>query len=128
MKYFLVIEVAYSNQGIFISQQKYITDLLAEPQKIWCSPLSTPMDPNHKLCKAETKSAIASKMYQRLVRKLIYLVAHTWPNITHSISVTSQFRHELKESHLQVAYRILHYFKGSLQKGNTIQKRWKTNS
>ena len=28
LKYFLGIEVAYSTQGIFISQQKYVTDLL----------------------------------------------------------------------------------------------------
>ena len=27
LKYFLCIEVAYSTQGIFISQQKYVIDL-----------------------------------------------------------------------------------------------------
>ena len=36
LKYFLSIEVAYSTQGIFISQQKYVTDLLAETGKIGC--------------------------------------------------------------------------------------------
>ena len=30
LKYFLEIEVAYSRRGIFISQQKYITDLLKD--------------------------------------------------------------------------------------------------
>ena len=30
LKYFLGIEVTYSTQGIFISQQKYVTDLLRE--------------------------------------------------------------------------------------------------
>ncbi|RVW53308.1 Retrovirus-related Pol polyprotein from transposon RE1 [Vitis vinifera] len=49
LKYFLGIEVAYSTQGIFISQQKYVTDLLAETGKIGCKPISTPMDPNYKL-------------------------------------------------------------------------------
>ena len=34
LKYFLGIEVAYSTQGIFISQQKYVIDLLAETRKI----------------------------------------------------------------------------------------------
>ena len=29
LKYFLGIEVAYSTQGVFISQQKYVIDLLA---------------------------------------------------------------------------------------------------
>ena len=36
LKYFLGIEVPYSTQGIFISQQKYVTDLLAETGKIRC--------------------------------------------------------------------------------------------
>jgi len=48
--------------------------------------------------------------------KLIYL-AHTWPNIAHAMSVINQFMYLLKGFHLQVAYRILHYLKGSLRKG-----------
>ena len=42
LKYFLGIEVAYSTQGIFISQQKYVIDLLAAIGKIGCKPVSTP--------------------------------------------------------------------------------------
>ena len=53
LKYFLGIEVAYSTQGIFISQQKYVTDLLAKTGKIGCKLVSTPMDPNHKLGEAK---------------------------------------------------------------------------
>ena len=49
LKYFLDIEVAYSTQGIFISQKKYVTNLLVETGKIGCKPVSIPMDPNHKL-------------------------------------------------------------------------------
>ena len=41
LKYFLNIEVAYSTQGIFISQQKYVTNLLAEIGKIGCKLVST---------------------------------------------------------------------------------------
>ena len=33
LKYFFGIEVAYSRQGIFISQRKYILDLLKETGK-----------------------------------------------------------------------------------------------
>lgn len=104
-----------------IFQDSATTDLLAETGKIGCRQDSTPMDPNLKLCKAEEESTADKKMYQRLVGKLIYL-AHKQPDIAHSVSVISQFMHQLKESHLQAAYRILHYLKGSPGK-ETLFKR-----
>jgi len=115
LKYLSGIELAYSNQGIFISQQKYITHLLEENEKIRCRPVSTPMDPNHKLCKAEEESIVDKKMYQRMIGKLIYL-AHKQPDIAISVSVIGRFMHEPKECRLQAVYRILHYLKGNLGK------------
>ena len=53
LKYFLGIEVAHSKQGIFISQQKYVTDLLKETGKTTCKPVSTPIEPNLKLGEVE---------------------------------------------------------------------------
>ena len=44
LKYFLGIKVAHSKQGIFISQQKYVTDFLKETRKLACRPTSTPID------------------------------------------------------------------------------------
>ena len=102
LKYFLDIEVAYSTQGIFISQQKYVTDLLAEIGKIGCKPVSTSMDPNHKLGEAKEEPMVDKRMYQRLVGRLIYL-AHTQPDITYSVSVINQFMHDPREPHLQAA-------------------------
>ena len=76
LKYFLGIEVAHSRQGILISQQKYVIDLLKETGKTACKPASTPMDPNVKLGTAEEDTAVDREMFQRLVGKLIYL-SHT---------------------------------------------------
>lgn len=61
LKYFLGIKVAYRNQGILISQQKYITDLLAETGKTPCKLVSTLMDPNHKLCNVKEVSSVRQK-------------------------------------------------------------------
>ncbi|GFY96524.1 alcohol dehydrogenase 1 [Actinidia rufa] len=72
LKCFLGIEIAHSKQGIFISQQKYITDLLKETGKLACKPVSTPIEPNHKLGEAEDDIAVNKEMYQRLVGRLIY--------------------------------------------------------
>ena len=121
LKYFLGIEVTYSTQGIFISQQKYVTDLLAETGKIECKPVSTPMDPNHKLGEAKEEPMVDKRMYQRLVGRLIYLT-HTWPDIAYSMSVISQFMHDPREPHLQAAYRVLHYLKGNPMKRILFKK------
>ena len=48
-KYFLGIEVLRSRGGIFISQRKYILDLLAETGMLDCKPAETPIIANHGL-------------------------------------------------------------------------------
>ena len=49
LKYFLGIEVARSRQGIFLSQRKYILDLLAEVGLLECKPADIPIVQNRKL-------------------------------------------------------------------------------
>ena len=46
LKYFLGIEVARSSQSIFMSQRKYILDLLAETGMLDCKPVDTPIKAN----------------------------------------------------------------------------------
>jgi Reverse transcriptase (RNA-dependent DNA polymerase) len=42
-------EIAHSSKGLFISQRKYVLDLLKESGKLGCKPASTPVDINVKL-------------------------------------------------------------------------------
>ncbi|CAL8167648.1 unnamed protein product [Prunus armeniaca] len=50
LKYFFGIEVARSKTGIFLSQRKYVMDLLTETGMLGCKPADTPIEMNHKLC------------------------------------------------------------------------------
>ena len=52
LKYFLGIEVAWSKQSIFISQQKYVIDLLWETGMMARKPVATPIEQNHRLSEA----------------------------------------------------------------------------
>ena len=49
LKYFLGIEVARSKQGIFLSQRKYVLDLLAETGMLEYRPADTPITQNEGL-------------------------------------------------------------------------------
>ncbi|KAK8928510.1 hypothetical protein KSP39_PZI017449 [Platanthera zijinensis] len=49
LRYFLGIEVVRSEQSIFISQRKYVLDLLKETGMLGCVPTNTPMEENHRI-------------------------------------------------------------------------------
>ncbi|RVW38219.1 Retrovirus-related Pol polyprotein from transposon TNT 1-94 [Vitis vinifera] len=85
LKYFLGIEVARSRQGIFLSQRKYILDLLAEVGLLECKPADIPIVQNHKLGEYVDQVPADKQRYQRLVGKLIYL-SHTRPDIAYASS------------------------------------------
>ena len=92
LKYFLGIEVARSKDGIFISQRKYVLDLLKETGMLGCKACATPLEPNQKLGDDAGGEVVDRGSYQRLVGKLIYL-SHSLPDIVVAVSVVSQFMH-----------------------------------
>ncbi|XP_028789076.1 uncharacterized protein LOC114745101 [Neltuma alba] len=59
--------------------------------------------------------------YQRLVGKLIYL-SHTRPDIAFAVSVASQHMHSPRKKHMDAAYRILKYLKGTPGRGLFFKK------
>jgi hypothetical protein len=116
LKYFLGIEVARSKHGIFISQRKYILDLLKETGMLGCKATDNPVEVNVKLGEDSESPLVDKGRYQQLVGRLIYL-SHTRPNIAYAASVVSQFMHSPRESHMEAVYRILRYLKSSPGKG-----------
>lgn len=74
LKYFAGIEVAQTSKGIFISQQKYVLDLLKDTSKMACKLIAIAINPNLKLRQDEEDVAVDREMYQCLVGKLIYLI------------------------------------------------------
>ena len=70
MRYFLGIEVIQCDKGIFISQSKYIKDLLKRFKMMNCNPVSTPIATGTKLSKEEKGLNVDPTMFKRLVGSL----------------------------------------------------------
>ena len=89
LKYFLGVEVMKSKHGIFLSQRKYVMDLLSKTEKLRAKPCSSPMAQSLHLTRERELFGDLEK-YRRLVGKLNYLIV-TRPNIAHSVDVVSQY-------------------------------------
>ena len=103
MRYFFGIEVSISPKGIYLSQRKYVLDLLSETGLSGCRP--TPIEQNHRLI-SEDGPPVDRERYQRLVGRLIYL-SHTRPDIAFAVSVVSQFMHDPRSRHMDAVIRII---------------------
>ena len=111
LRYFLGIEVMQSKHGIFLSQRKYVLDLLSETGKLGVKPCSSPMVPGIHLTR-EGETFEDPEKYRRLVGKLNYLIV-TRPNIAHSVSVVSQYMSSPIVDHWAAIEHILCYLKGA---------------
>lgn len=80
LNYFMGTEMAMSKKSIFISQCKYIPDLLKDTCILAYVSTSTPMDFYKKVGAHKEGTPVDKGGYQRLRGRLVYL-SHTWPNI-----------------------------------------------
>nr|CAD1837598.1 unnamed protein product [Ananas comosus var. bracteatus] len=113
LKYFLGIEVTRCKRGIFLSQRKYVLDLLAETEKLGAKPCSAPIAPNLQLTANDDELFEDPKRYRRLVGKLTV----TRPDIAYSVSVLSQFMSSPTVTHWKALGQILCYLKGAPGRG-----------
>ncbi|GJY60111.1 retrovirus-related pol polyprotein from transposon TNT 1-94 [Tanacetum coccineum] len=86
LHYFLGIEVVQSDAGIFISQRKYMQEILKKFRMKDCNPVSTPVEPGVKLVKDENGRDVDSTLYKQIVGSLMYLTA-TRPDIMYAVNL-----------------------------------------
>ncbi|XP_024200110.1 uncharacterized mitochondrial protein AtMg00810-like [Rosa chinensis] len=114
LKYFLLIEMDHSSNGMFLNQRKYVVDLLDEAGMKDSKPARTPLSSRLKIdVEGEPLSDIY--VYQRLVGKLIYLTISRL-YLTCAVSLVSQFMHSPTTHHPQIVKRILRYLKGTVDR------------
>ena len=98
LSYFLGIEVFKLQNGIHLSQAKYMTDLLAKDDLVSCSPVPTPISTGQYLTKDSGTDIANISQYRSIIRALLY-VTLTRPEISFTVNKLSQFLSHLKTSH-----------------------------
>ncbi|RVW74571.1 Retrovirus-related Pol polyprotein from transposon RE1 [Vitis vinifera] len=116
MHYFLGIEVMQSSTRIFISQKKYVQEILDRFQMKDCNPVNAPSEFGMKLNKNNGGKKVDDTLYKQIVESLMYLMA-TRPDIMHVVSVISRYMECPIEIHFLVVKRIFQYLQGTKEFG-----------
>uniref|UniRef100_A0A3Q7GR62 Reverse transcriptase Ty1/copia-type domain-containing protein n=1 Tax=Solanum lycopersicum TaxID=4081 RepID=A0A3Q7GR62_SOLLC len=97
LKHFLGFELIVMKMKF----KRYFKDLLMKFGMLNCKPISTPLEPNARICADEGKDLAYVTMYRQLVGKMIYFY-HTRPKISFAVGVMSRYMHNPKKHPIEV--------------------------
>ncbi|GJS57045.1 putative ribonuclease H-like domain-containing protein [Tanacetum coccineum] len=118
LTFFLGLQVKQKDDGIFISQDKYVADILKKFDFVTVKTASTPMEPNKALTKDQEAEDMDVHLYRLMIESLMYLTASR-PDIMFVVCACTRFQVTPKVSHLYVVKRIFRYLKASLDRKST---------
>ena len=124
---FLGIKIRRNRQNntVFISQEKYVVDILQRFRMEDCHSVTTPLETCTEW-NCESDSPDRSFPFQELVGCLMYLAVSTRPDIAFVTNCLARHVVEPKKSHVLVAKRVLKYLQGTKTLGILLGSRNKT--
>uniref|UniRef100_A0A803PZP0 Reverse transcriptase Ty1/copia-type domain-containing protein n=1 Tax=Cannabis sativa TaxID=3483 RepID=A0A803PZP0_CANSA len=111
-KFFLGIEVFRDETGLYLTQTRYIKDILKKVNLINLKPCPTPVTAGKPLSIKDGEPMHNSSVYRSIIGSLQYL-CHTRPDIAYSVNTLSQFLQGPTTVHWNALKRVLRYLKGS---------------
>ena len=96
--------------GTFVSQGKYIKDMLKKFGMNESKAISTPMGTNGNLDSNESDNMGGQKLYRSMIGSLLYVTASK-PDVMFIVCMCARFEASPRESHLKATKRILRYLK-----------------
>ncbi|GJZ43915.1 retrovirus-related pol polyprotein from transposon TNT 1-94 [Tanacetum coccineum] len=116
LTFFLGLQVQQKSDGIFISQDKYVAEILKKFDFATVKTASTPIETNKALVKDKEAEAVDVHLYISMIRSLMYLTASR-PDIMFAVCACASFQITPKNSHLHALKRIFRYLKGQSKLG-----------
>eukprot|EP00253_Pinus_taeda_P023683 PITA_23683 len=111
LTYFLGLQIQQKEGGIFLSQTKYLKQILKKYGMENAKTVCTPMVTGCSLSTNDESAAVHQPTYRSMIGSLLYLTG-TRPNIMHAVGIVGRFQANPKETHLQAVKRISNIFKG----------------
>jgi len=119
LHYFLGVEVLRHNQGMFLSQRKYILDLLQKANMLSAKPVTSPMSSSTTLSLFDGEAFDDPSLYRSIVGSLQYL-SLTRPDVSFAVNKVCQFLQRTTVNHWTAVKRILRYLKHTIFYGFLI--------
>ncbi|GJU55268.1 putative reverse transcriptase, RNA-dependent DNA polymerase [Tanacetum coccineum] len=104
------------NDGIFISQDKYVVEILKKFGFLTVRTASTPMETSKLLLKDAEAEDVNVHLYRSMIGSLMYLTTSR-PDIMFVVCACARFQVTPKVSHLHAVKRIFRYLKGQPKLG-----------
>ncbi|GJU16228.1 putative ribonuclease H-like domain-containing protein [Tanacetum coccineum] len=111
LTFFLGLQVQQKEDGIFISQDKYVAEILKKFNYSDVKSASTPVDLEKPLVKDGDADDVDVHLYRSMIGSLMYLTASR-PDIMFAVCACARFQVTPKTSHLLAVKRIFRYLKG----------------
>ncbi|GKC43128.1 putative ribonuclease H-like domain-containing protein [Tanacetum coccineum] len=110
------VYVMQKEDGIFISQDKYMDEILKKFGFSTVKTTSTPMETSKPLLKDENAKDVDVYLYRSMIGSLMYLTSSR-PDIMFAVCACARFQVTPKVSHLHAVKRIFRYLKGQPKLG-----------
>jgi hypothetical protein len=110
LSFFLGLQIKQLKDGIFVSQSKYLNDILKKFGLENAKPIKTPMATNGHLDLDEGGTIVDQKLFRSIIGSLLYITASR-PIVIFSVCMCARFQASPREVHLKAAKRILRYLK-----------------
>ncbi|GKE01285.1 putative ribonuclease H-like domain-containing protein, partial [Tanacetum coccineum] len=111
LTFFLGLQVEQRKDGIILSQDKYVCDILKKFGFSSVKTASTPIETHKPLLKDADGTYVDIHLYRSMIGSLMYLTSYR-PNIMFDVYAYSKFQVQPKASHMHAVKRIFRYLKG----------------
>ena len=125
LRRYLGIDISRDAKQLHLSQQAYALETLERFGMLDCNPCAAPLEAGYTISKTDCPEIPDPKRrlrFQEITGSLQFLVQWTRPDLSFSTNELAKVNSNPSEEHLQMAYRVLKYLKGTAHLGLTYTR------